>query len=513
MPGTKVLFCLFSKWNSLICVVWLAITTQPIVAQSIKSLVESAPIAESDVALNQSSAPETQVQKQPVPMRPPIKLIRYEEDWRALRNPASRTGPFDRLKYIPLRNRDDWYLSIGGEVREYYEFFNNENWGTFKNDDDGWLQQRYVLHTDWHLGQRVRVFGQLFSGVEIGRVGGPRPPDEDLLDLHQLFVDVTLAVNPNRKVTLRLGRQEVGFGSQRLISVREGPTVRQTFDGARLSWQEKKWTMDGFFVKPVRTSQGIFDDSAESQRSLWGLYAVRPLPLLTKKGHVDLYYLGLDRKDARFFQGPGREIRHTFGTRIWSQREALDYNFEFVGQVGTYETPTRGKGSIRAWTAASDTGYTFEGTLFKPRIGFRANVTSGDRDPNNPDLQTFNALFPRGAYFGQISPIGPYNHIDIHPSLDLKFGKSVQLTSEVLFFWRQSLGDGVYGIPGNVLRPGTLSRERFLGTQPGIQATWTINPYTSVSTNYARFLTGEFFNQTPPGKDIDYFSVWWTFKF
>ena len=36
------------------------------------------------------------------------------------------------------------------------------------------------------------------------------------------------ALNP----TLRIGRQEMSYGSSRLVSVREGPNVRRSFDGA-----------------------------------------------------------------------------------------------------------------------------------------------------------------------------------------------------------------------------------------------------------------------------------------
>src|SRR5690606_10364983 len=42
------------------------------------------------------------------------------------------------------------------------------------------------------------------------------------------------------------------------------------------------------------------------------------------------------------------------------------------------------------------------------------------RPPHCPDLQTFNPLFPRGAYFSQANLLGPLNHVDLHPALSLK---------------------------------------------------------------------------------------------
>lgn len=219
----------------------------------------------------------------------------------------------------------------------------------------GYLLQRYMLHFDLHMGRRARAFFQLKSGVETGRRGGPRPPDEDKLDVNQAFVDVTFGdvdvdEPGQRSLTLRVGRQEVYFGSSRLVSYREGPNVRQSFDGLRATVRAWTWRVDGFALKPVETNTGFFDDTPDHARTFWGVYAVRPLPSLPAGDKVDLYYMGLNRKSARFDQGTGREVRQTVGARLWSRGRAFDYNYELVYQFGRF-----GRGDIRAWTAASDT--------------------------------------------------------------------------------------------------------------------------------------------------------------
>jgi hypothetical protein len=40
-------------------------------------------------------------------------------------------------------------------------------------------------------------------------------------------------------------------------------------------------------------------------------------------------------------------------------------------------------------------------------------------NPANPDLQTFNPMFPKGNYFGQLVSIRPLNHRDLHPTVEL----------------------------------------------------------------------------------------------
>src|SRR3954452_23484251 len=134
-----------------------------------------------------------------------------------------------------------------------------------------------MFHGDLHLGSHVRFFGQLKSNLESGRTGGPRGADEDRLDLHQAFVDLHFSEEEKKGFTLRAGRQEIALGSSRLVSVREGPNVRQSFDGARLSLQTGRWSVDALATRPAETDPGIFDDSPDHRRSLWGLYASRPL--------------------------------------------------------------------------------------------------------------------------------------------------------------------------------------------------------------------------------------------
>jgi hypothetical protein len=46
--------------------------------------------------------------------------------------------------------------------------------------------------------------------------------------------------------------------------------------------------------------------------------------------------------------------------------------------------------------------------------------------------------------------LGPYNHIDVHPSVEFVVRKNVSFTPDADFFWRESIHDGIYGVPGNL---------------------------------------------------------------
>jgi len=386
-----------------------------------------------------------------------------------------------------------------------------------------------MLHFDFHFGRQLRAFADFKSGLQIGRRGGSRPIDEDRLDLHQAFVDFRFEFggrkaavqnsnqpstggasetggqsggggeqNGSQKkpaaLTFRLGRQELVFGIGRLIALREGPNVRQSFDAARLIAEVNGWRVDGFYAKPVRTKRGVFDDDFENDRTLWGAYGTRPL-MLGLPTKIDVYYIGLDRKTARFDQGAGREMRHSFGVRLASapsEKQSLDYGVELIGQTGTFDSPGRGKGQIRARSIGANIGYTFQNVRLKPRFSFDFGTATGDKNPNDPDLQHFNSLFPNGSFFGEIQQIGPDNIRALQPNLTLKLTRNVSAIYSSYFFWRDSTGDGLYNVPGNLLRTGQLSRARYVGTQPDLALTWEATPHFTIEVSAVYFFAGRF---------------------
>src|SRR5258705_17076 len=151
---------------------------------------------------------------------PPYGLLRQDEDYRYLSNPACGQEYWDRLKYVPLGSNEDRFLTFGGEIREWYEGFRNVSWGFGPQDDNGYLLQRLSTYLDIHPAPRIRFFVQLTSDIEAGRTGGPRPvTDESKLFFEEGFADITLAKASNQSVVLRLGRQEFEFGSGRFVDV------------------------------------------------------------------------------------------------------------------------------------------------------------------------------------------------------------------------------------------------------------------------------------------------------
>ena len=426
--------------------------------------------------------------------RPAITMLRYDEDYSFLRDPSCRTDVTDPLKYLQLDRRLSIYLTLGLDVRERYEYFHNLNWGRDPSGPAGYLLQRVMPHADVHFGRHVRTFFQLTSNLVWGR--DPRPLDRDDLDLLQAFGEFSFGT-----FTIRGGRQEAQYADSRLVSIREGPNVRLAFDGVRLMQRVREWQIDGFALVPVEVRPSVFDDGTQLGQWFWGVYATGPF--LSQRLGLDLYYLGLYRAMATFEQGTARELRHTFGTRLWGEPAGFDYNIEAAYQTGAF-----GPGRIAAWTVASDIGYTMKRLPTRPRVGTQANAISGDADPNNPDLQTFNPLFPRGAYFSEANLIGPLNLVDVHPALTLNPAEELAITLDWDFFWRESLGDGLY-LPSTMLQvPGAGNPARYVGSQGAVLINWQATRHIALAATYSHFFTGEFLRLARLGNDVDFVGLW-----
>ena len=424
--------------------------------------------------------------------RPAFQTLRYNEDWSFLRDKTQRTDCFDPAKYVPLDTNGNWYLSFGAEARLKYELYSEPVFNQKPADDNGFLLQRYLMHADIHATPYFRVFGQWQSSLEDFRNGGPRPTDRDDLDLHQAFFDASIPLNGGDAVTLRAGRQEMAYGSQRLLSVRESPNNRLAFDGVRVLTRFGEWRADAWMGRPVEIDTGIFDDQRIEGTTSWGGYITGALPFIPGL-KADLYCLGMSRENAKFSRGTADELRHSLGTRLFGKHDALDWNFEFVGQVGSF-----GDDGILAWTAASDTGWTFADMPTTPRAFLRADIASGDHGGSN--LGTFNPQFPRGSYFNEASLIGPQNLMDLQPGVEFALRKSVKLTTSCDFVWRESLKDGVYGVALNLQVPSGASRDRYVGTFPSASLAWQASRHLSLTLNYVAYLFGDFVKASLPNQ-------------
>jgi Alginate export len=440
------------------------------------------------------------------PKRPAYQIGsagRFNEDWSVLRGvDLDRTDDFwDRLKFIPLTPEQNVWLTLGGQVRERGEYFRQFLFGNSEpKQSDGYLLSRYRLLADLHVTRYFRMFAEGRSAFALDRdlVGGRTNAFVDELDLMNGFADVMIPIGQEASVTLRGGRQELIFGSQRLVGPGDFTQVPRSFDGGAAIGQVAGWTITPFWTQSVVVDQYHFNKST-SDLKFYGVFATGPLHVLPMS--LDLYWLDANNKNATFNGTPGREHRHTLGGRLWGPIGATGFDLEIEGatQFGTV-----GRGDIGAFMTTGVVGYTLPVARLSPRVYVEFDYASGD-DRRGGDVGTFNQLYPNAhSYLGYIDYIGRQNIVSASAGGSLSPIQGLTISLQQYFFWRASDRDALYNKSGGVLRPGTTTTARYVGAETDLLATYNITRHIQVYGGYSHFFTGEFISKTGKDRDSDF---------
>ncbi|OLC42822.1 MAG: hypothetical protein AUH75_03840 [Gemmatimonadetes bacterium 13_1_40CM_4_65_7] len=467
------------------------------VALLLPSLVHSVPLARA-----QAGQPPNE------PKRPAYQIGsagRFNEDWSVLRGvDLDKTDDFwDRLKFIPLSPDQNVWLTVGGQARERGEYFRQFLFGNSEpKQSDGYLLSRYRLSADLHVTRYFRMFAEGRSAFALDRelVGGRTTAFVDEFDLMNGFADVMIPLGQQASVTLRGGRQELIFGSQRLVGPGDFTQVPRAFEGGAAIGQIGGWTITPFWTQSVVIDKYRFNEST-SDLEFFGVFGTGPLHVLPV--NLDLYWLDANNKTTTFNGTPGREHRHTLGGRVWGKIGAtgLDFEVEGAAQFGTV-----GRGDIAAFMTTGVLGYTLPVASLSPRVYVEFDYASGDDRPGR-DVGTFNQLYPNAhSFLGYIDYIGRQNLISPNAGITISPIQGLTLSLQQYFFWRASDRDAVYNKSGGVLRAGT-SRDRYVGAETDVYATYNFTRHILGYAGYSRFFTGEFLDKTGKDKDSDFYYV------
>jgi hypothetical protein len=435
----------------------------------------------------------------------PINILRYNDNFTHLKNDSSKTGT-EQLKYMSLGKNT--FLSVGGEVREVYQYFENQNFGdvppTFKAVSTGQVWHRVMAHANLEIGSKVRVFFQLNNTLRLFNPNPLTPEiDENILSVHQAFIDW----NMNKNWQLRLGRQEMGYGNNRILTFREGPNTRLTFDAAILKYKNAKRKFDFLAMSPVISKPEAFDDESFKDFVV-GVYANEVV--VPKQFLLDYYFLNFTSNQRRYNYVAGKENRQSYGFRAFSQNPKFNYELE-----GTYQTGSFNEQKINAFGLSADVNYKVS-TKNNVIIGVAGNYISGDKNHTDNELNTYNLIFSKPSY-GLAAPIGSSNIENINPYIKLNPTKKLFLQAGVYFMQRNSNQDGTYSPGMSQLRPNReklyASASREIGTQYSLETNYMLNNHVSFAADLAYFDAGQYVKETGKGQNITYLSIKSTIKF
>ncbi len=456
---------------------------------------------------------ETEVRTEQVETSTPLPgpkyfNLRYKDDFSYL---DGEPGTYQEDFFDPIKNirlGDDFRLSIGGEFRFRMEAETNKSFDANRRSRDTFQLYRYMLHFDLKYRKLARVFFQGIAAFDEDRDLALRGIDENRWDVQQVFFDVR-PLGEKVPLTLRVGRQDLQYGAQRLISPLEWANVRRRFDAVKLFWSDQDWSFDVWYAKPVVVKRKQGDDWNEEYDFYGAYFTYKGIP----RHGVDLYFLASDKTGS--LRNPngkvGDESRYTLGARFWGKTAGFDYDTELSGQWGRWAGDT-----IQAWSWSAMGGYTFADVPWKPRLGAGFDWASGDEDSGDGKVGTFDQLFPLGhAYFGFLDLVGRQNITAVNLNVSAwPIDKKVKTYIAYHTFWLNADQDALYnagGRPGRRDSTGNSGRE--VGHEIDLTVLWKIDVHSSMLFGYSHFWDSDVVINTGKSEDPDLFYMQYRFQF
>jgi hypothetical protein len=396
------------------------------------------------------------------------------------------------------------WLRVRGEFRERIEGFSNANYT--EGRDDGYALTRFrfnvAVTAAKHLAFQANLQDARVADKEVGPTTAPfRGP----FDLRTAFADVGDAKVP---IALRLGRQEIAFGEQRLIGSLPWVNTGRSWDAARAILRTSMFQVDVFGASLVRSLPDDFDRSGNGNR-LAGAYATstRLLPRATVEPYV------FWRRDVNLLSElgvPGTLSQTTIGTRIAGLLPAhLDYGVEMAMQRGGLDAD-----SIRAWAGHWQLRASLPGWA-APKITSEYNFATGDENATDGSRQTFDQLYPTGHdKLGLSDQVGWRNIHHLREGIEITPFKATPISINYHSWWLASRTDGLYAASGAlVARVAGGAASTHVGQEIDFLVSRAITPQLQLSAGYAHMFSGAFLREATPGASYSHPYIMATYVF
>lgn len=417
---------------------------------------------------------------------------RWAEDWSTRK--AAGTAPL--LKAMPLFGRDDINLTISGELRLRDE--NYDNGGLVRHNDYHNVELRAILGADLHLGDHFRFYGELGHATVWGHGDGYTviykgntisAGYQNDIAAQQFFGEARTTIGSNVLVGVMAGRMEFADGPKQLISVSNGNSLHRTFNGFRTYLHTDRFRLSVFRGYVTILNLGGFDEHVNHGEELTAINGSLSLLPFSKTQSLFLDPLWFHTYNLKDPSGPGSGIGHrdTYGARLWGRRGPLVFDWMAFRQTGDH----LGR-DISAWGATFDTSYQLTSAGWRPRAGFRVDLSSGgDSYAKAGTIHGFSPVYQSSSYLGEGKLLGDSNLMLLAPTLSFTPLKSVKVSMEYDLVRRMAQNDAFYA---SGLKPyaGTQNVKGYtVGTYGRANIDWAVTPNVGIEVEAERLQAGK----------------------
>jgi len=371
------------------------------------------------------------------------------------------------LSFSGLAQAADW--TVSADLRERYQSFNNSNFNSAVNNDRWEFDSRLYLKAKGDFGNGLTVFIQPQAVLIQNNTTGVGTQNLSQADLLQAYLQYNVS-----DFGVRIGRQKLVYGDQRLLGHLGWKDVARTFDGVKAMYKTDAISFDVFAVHP--SDIGAMTPTAAApqgqslvtweDRRLIGAYATYTL---AQESGIDTYFINW-RHNQQAAIGKGRNM-HTYGARLFGNYNGFDGSAEAVIQSGTWATNV----SQKASAYATKVGYTFD--FWKTRLGVEYDFSPGDDKKSAATHKDF--VFPfhtNHAHYGEMDFFSWANMKDIRLSLKTSPVKGLAIIGNVHFLsLDKAQGDWLNVVgAGNVFAGNAAYTQTRVGTEIDVKVVYKV---------------------------------------
>lgn len=386
-------------------------------------------------------------------------------------------------------------IKMGAELRFRHETQLNYNFdsGT-SQDNDTFFLTRARVYLDAHPTSRIRLFG-MFQDSETFGQSGALVKVKDAHRFYQGYAEFKTDALP-LETTLRVGRQEINYGDQRLLGSFGWGNLGRSFDGAVWRFHAQKSWID-FLGLRIEPTTGVENQLA----GIYGHWSGFP------QGELEPYALYLHGSQSGLNKG---ELQlATVGMRV---KGKFKKNFDYAAE-GAYQTGDSSGNTISAFAGHGRIGYTAP-VWAKPRFGLEYNFASGDSTPTAGKVTTFNNLFPTNHdKYGFIDFFAWKNLHDFRAGISAAPFSFLKPSIDYHAFFLPETANGVFMASGAQLRAGSASASAFAGQEIDVLIKFEPIKYFDATIGYSLFLPGQFFKDTGSSDPAHFFYSQLTAKY
>ena len=369
----------------------------------------------------------------------------------------------------------------------------------FKDSSDLYFLNRFRINmkvqpVSWlkfqFQAQDARVWGKNQSPAAA--------PTQDRMDLRMAYVEA--GDNEKKAFGLRVGRQELVYGEQRLVGASNWANAARAFDAVRGTVRRNGFRLDAFAATVVVAKDGEFDWHTPGN-NLHGLYG--GIERLVPNAVIEPYLFWRLAQRRSADMGPlGHLDSKTVGVRFVGK---LPHNFDHAMEVAK-QTGGLGSDDVSAWAGHWRLGHTLVKMRWKPRLVGEYNYATGDKDPGDGKRGTFDTLYPTPHdKYGLTDQVGWKNIHALKTGVELRPHSKWMVSSYFHESWLADKTDALYTAPGAVsVRPTAKSEGRHVGEELAAQAVYTANKQLQISGGFGHLFPGKFLKTTTPGKSYNF---------